>query len=80
MADAPDSKSGPFTGVWVQVPPSVLRLCVQSLATQDPSLLQFFCTCWADTARQRLSSDILLRDAVDVGAVLVALQAAEVER
>src|SRR3979409_2278909 len=24
MADAPDSKSGPRKGVWVQVPPSVL--------------------------------------------------------
>ena len=24
MADAPDSKSGPRNGVWVQVPPSVL--------------------------------------------------------
>ncbi len=26
MADAPDSKSGPRKGVWVQVPPSVLTL------------------------------------------------------
>jgi hypothetical protein len=25
MADAPDSKSGPRKGVWVQVPPSVLN-------------------------------------------------------
>jgi hypothetical protein len=27
MADAPDSKSGPRKGVWVQVPPSVLATC-----------------------------------------------------
>jgi hypothetical protein len=25
MADAPDSKSGPRKGVWVQVPPSVIK-------------------------------------------------------
>jgi hypothetical protein len=30
MADVPDSKSGPRKGVWVQVPPSVLRTCGDS--------------------------------------------------
>ena len=31
MADAPDSKSGPRKGVWVQVPPSVLKIaCLTS--------------------------------------------------
>ena len=50
MADAPDSKSGPRKRVWVQVPPSVVRICVVSLATQVSSHLQFFCTHWGNIA------------------------------
>ena len=34
MADAPDSKSGSLTGVWVQVPPSVVTIYGDS-ATRD---------------------------------------------
>src|SRR6516164_11288914 len=38
MADAPDSKSGPRKGVWVQVPPSVLRTCGKSVPCVTMSL------------------------------------------
>ena len=34
MADAPDSKSGVLTGVWVQVPPSVLSAYVELVIPQ----------------------------------------------
>ena len=37
MADAPDSKSGPRKGVWVQVPPSVLSTYVESQRAELPA-------------------------------------------